>query len=142
MPVAQTQDTTQNGVPHLCVTYQHDACVPSAVSVPISGARQFTDKAPQPVENEPERGTVQCTEPSTQSVLTTEQCAPLSDIYKDKFTGRLHYFLQLQTLENEAKEKDQTLKQLTAALKNKERAHEVSVSAKNVLCSSVQLGCS
>ena len=74
-------------------------------------------------------------------MLTTEQCAPLSDIYKDKFTGRLHYFLQLQTLENEVKEKDQTLKQLTVALKNKERAHEVSISAKNVLlCSSVQLG--
>ena len=130
MPVTQTQDTTQSCPPRLCMTYQNDACVPSTVSVLHSSARQVTDKAPQPVENEPEKGTLQCTELSTQSVLISEECAPLSDIYKDKFTGRLHYFLQLQTLENEVKEKDQTLKQLTVALKNKERAHEVSVSAK------------
>ena len=138
MPVTQTQDTTQRCLPRLCMTYQNDACVPSTVSVLHSSARQVTDKAPQPVENEPEKGTLQCTEPCTQSVLTTEQCAPLSDIYKDKFTGRLHYFLQLQTLENEVKEKDQTLKQLTMALKNKERAHEVSISAKK--CSSLFIG--
>ena len=130
VPVAQTQDTTQSCSPRLCMTYQNGACVPST-GTPISGAGQITDKASQPVENEPEKGTLQSTETSTQNVLTTEQCAPLSDIYKDKFTGRLHYFLQLQTLENEVKEKEQTLKQLTVALKNKERAHEVSTSAGN-----------
>ena len=43
----------------------------------------------------------------------------------DKFTRTLYTYI-LQTLENEAKEKDQTMKQLASALKAQQRAMEVS----------------
>ncbi len=52
--------------------------------------------------------------------------SPCNDGNDDKFNDRLFSFLKLQTLENEAKDKDNNTKQLGAALKAKERALEVS----------------
>ena len=47
-----------------------------------------------------------------------------SKIIGDKFTKTLYTYM-LQALENEAKEKDQTMKQLASALKAQQRAAEV-----------------
>ena len=128
LPIGQTQFTTncsRNGVSQFCIMYPNGQTIPCTIPMlPVQNTDQISEQSSQQVD---ETGihSLDLSETIPQDVLKSEQY--LSGVYKDKFTGRLHYFLKLQTLENEVKEKDQTLKQLTAALKSKERAQEVRI---------------
>ncbi len=90
--------------------------------VGVNGIPQFYIVCP----NDSLPNSTQCQMNASQQTQESQNQTPCNDGNDDKFNDRLFSFLKLQTLENEAKDKDNNTKQLGAALKAKERALEVS----------------